>query len=89
MAKFKISIDGNIAEINRRFKHGIYETDDPKEIDILKSMKTCFVTEIIETPKMSERACPFTIENIDIPILVSNEDKNEVKQIGKHRHSTR
>jgi hypothetical protein len=70
--KFKISIDGNIAEIKRRFNHGIYETDDPKEIDILKSMKTCFVTEII-----------------DIPILVSNEDKNEVKQIGKHRHSTR
>jgi hypothetical protein len=81
LAKFKISIDGNIAEINRRFKHGIYETDDPKEIDILKSMKTCFVTEIIETPKM--------IENIDIPIMLSNEDKNEVKLIGKHRHSTR
>ena len=72
MAKFKISVDGNIAGIERRFNHGIYETDDPKEIEILKSMKTCFVTEII-----------------DIPIMLSNEDKNEVKQIGKHRHSTR
>ena len=81
MAKFKISIDGNIAEINRRFKPGIYETDDSKHIEILRAMKSCFVNEIIEIPKM--------IENIDIPIMLSNEDKNEVKQIGKHRNTAR
>ena len=75
MVKFKISIDGRIAGIDERFKHGVYETDDHKEIAILRTMKLALVSEIKEP---------------ELPIIpIPSVDKNEVNKIGKHHNTTR